>query len=164
MGYQDVREALAARPDQFRNVESEVWDRLDSSATSGHFKDLAISALNNGLAFLYSQDGLRGRKPARIEWEGAHRPPRYDLIPAGIRVDHVYLISCKYQSKILFNPSPVHLFTHALRSRTGGQRTDWYVTVALDEYQSLYEAVTSGFRLSAMPRKVTELTRGDPLG
>ena len=49
-----------------------------------------------------------------IEWKGAHRAPGDEVVPADLRVDHVYLVSCKYLSRIVVNASPHHLFDRLL--------------------------------------------------
>ena len=76
-----------------------------------------------------------------------------------LRIDHVYLVSCKYLSNILFNASPAHVFDALLaggpgrgRGRVGGGEGgatgggaaaggDWYAEVAPATYQRLYETV-----------------------
>jgi hypothetical protein len=74
-----------------------------------------------------------------IEWKGPHRPPGYDRIPADLRVDHVYLLSCKFGSNILTNSSPANLFDRLLADRRE-EPTDWFGEIAPDSYQSLFEA------------------------
>jgi len=57
-----------------------------------------------------ADDGLRGRPPRIVEWKGAHRDPAAEAVPADLRIDHVYLVSCKYLSKVLANAAPSRLF------------------------------------------------------
>ncbi|HEX7095044.1 MAG TPA: hypothetical protein VF183_04135, partial [Acidimicrobiales bacterium] len=86
-------------------------------------------------------DGLRGRPVWRLEWKGGHKPPGYEQIPADLRVDHVYLVSCKYGSSILHNVAPAHLFDRRLAERRRGSAVaDWYAVVAPEAYQELYLA------------------------
>jgi hypothetical protein len=61
-------------------------------------------------------------------------------VPADLRIDHVFQISCKYLSRITQNCGPARLFDRLLvgEERTGG---DWFAEVAPDEYQAFYEAV-----------------------
>ena len=82
-------------------------------------------------------DGLRGRSPRLVEWKGPHRPPGDDVIPADIRIDHVYQVSCKYLSRVMQNCGPARLFDRLL---VGEERTgrNWFTTVAPDEYQVFY--------------------------
>ena len=50
--------------------------------------------------------------------------PRDDPVPADLRIDHVYLVSCKYLSTVLHNASPWALFDRCLRgaqARRGGR-------------------------------------------
>ena len=58
---------------------------------------------------------------------------------------HVYLVSCKYLSDILFNVSPTHVFDDLLvggQSRRGrGLGGDWFAEAALEHYQKLYAIV-----------------------
>ena len=61
------------------------------------------------------------------------------MVPADLRVDHVWLVSCKYLSKVLANAAPAP----ALRPRPGrrpgrARRGDWYAEVAPDAYQALF--------------------------
>jgi hypothetical protein len=56
-------------------------------------------------------------------------------------VDHVYLVSCKYLSRIVLNASPPYLFDRLLVGGHGHRSPDWYRTVAPDEFQSFYEVV-----------------------
>ena len=76
----------------------------------------------NGRAFLNARDGLRGRIPLVVEWKGAHRAPGDEVVPADLRIDHVYLVSCKYLSRIVVNASPHHLFDRLLAGGTASAR------------------------------------------
>ena len=139
--YDDPAAALAARPAQLVNVDDARWARL-AGAIEEPTRDAALAmAWGNGRALLAAADGLRGRHPLRVEWKGPQQPPGYDLLPADLRIDHVYLVSCKYMSKILMNASPAHVFDRALAVREGTGRADWYDEVAPDAYGALYAAV-----------------------
>jgi hypothetical protein len=72
------------------------------------------------------------------------------VAPIDLRVDHVYLISCKYLSKILFNVSPTHVFDALLAGPRRAGRTqgdaagvggDWFAEVAPAHHQELYAFV-----------------------
>lgn len=158
LGFKNIQEALSARPPEMLNVESPHWDRLTIAFGNGRLKREFDGAWSNGLAFLHAEYGLRDRRPRRIEWKGPHRPPGYDLIPADLRIDHVFLISCKYWSRVLFNPSPSHLFARLLATRHMSKRTDWYLNVAPVEYQSLYAGVRSEFPKLRLPQRLEALT------
>lgn len=139
LGFPDLDRALAIRPAWYHHVSIQQFDRLDEARASGDLLLEFETAWENGMRFLHSPDGLRGRVPDRIEWKGPHRPPGYEQLPADLRVDHVYLISCKYGSNVLHNVSPASLFDRRLSERKV-DREDWYLAVAPEAYQELYSA------------------------
>jgi len=142
LGHDSVDEALASRPAALKKVKADHWARLDAARSDNLHAAAFDAAWENGRLFLRSADGLRDRLPALIEWKGPHRPPGFDLIPADLRVDHVYLVSCKYQSKILSNSSPSNLFDRRLADRVaGGGRESWYSTCAPDAFEHFYSCV-----------------------
>jgi hypothetical protein len=155
LGFSDLRRALAARPDWMHHVGDKQFDRLDAAFAGGSLDEEFATAWENGRQFLMSRNGLRGRVPDRVEWKGPHKPPGYEQLPADLRVDHVYLVSCKYGSNVLHNVSPSSLFDHVLSGRRR-ERTDWYLTVAPQAYGELYAAcrAVAGERL---PDRVEEL-------
>ena len=53
----------------------------------------------------------------------------------------MFLVSCKYMSRVLANPSPAHLFERDLSDRGGRTTQDWYAEVASDAYNDLYTTV-----------------------
>jgi hypothetical protein len=143
LGASDVDEALRSRTPVMHSVAPELWERLGQLRSGGAYDAEFHAAYENGRAFLMAADGLRGRLPRIVEWKGAGRAPGDEVAPIDLRVDHVYLVSCKYLSNILFNVSPAHIFDDLLvgrlsRARPGG---DWYAEVAPAEYQALYEQV-----------------------
>jgi hypothetical protein len=158
LGYPDVRQALQARPSQLLNVTSETWDHLDIAYQAGTYVAEFGSAFANGQAFLAAPDGLRGHTPNRVEWKGPQNPPGHDQIPADLRVDHVYLISCKYGSKILFDPSPAHLFERVLAVRRGPV-VNWFQEVAASEYQTLWGAIETTLSVPGLPAQATNLDK-----
>ena len=158
LGFQSIERVLEARPRTVHNVTDDHFERLEAAYGSGDHGGLFSTAWDNGLVFAHSADGLRGRPPWSIEWKGSHRPPAYEQIPADLRVDHVYLISCKYGSKILINSSPANLFDHRLADRQAGS-VDWYAEVAPEQYQAFYGLVRRQFGAAGLPAKVTDLTR-----
>lgn len=159
LGAGELEEALRARPAALLNVGERHWDDLGEAWHQGRFREEFLGSFANGRAFFRAADGLRWRAPLRIEWKGPHRPPAYDFLPADLRVDHVFLVSCKYLSRILLNVSPFHLFERGLASRRDRSRGDWYQHVTPGAYDTLYQAVRrealSAFEL---PREVGELT------
>lgn len=125
-------------PPALEGVDHGTWQTLREAAhRPGRHRDVAL-AMDNGHAFLSSLDGLGGRPPRRIEWTGGRRLPDDDTIPADLRVDRVYLVSCKYQSQLLHNASPSRLFEGLLAKRGGGG--DWYLRTAPAAYQALYDS------------------------
>lgn len=157
-GFRDLERALAARPRFITNVDDPVYDRLDAAFAAGSDADLFHMAWDNGCRFARAEDGLRGRPPWLVEWKGPHRPPAYEQIPADLRVDHVYLISCKYGSNILMNASPWHLFDRSLADRRT-ERSDWYLEVAPEAYQELYAATRLSIGSQRLPDLAVDLGR-----
>jgi hypothetical protein len=158
-GVDSLERALAARPAVMRNVTPDHWDRLDATFAEQTHATAFSDAWANGRSFLRSPDGLRGRVPTLIEWKGSHQPPGFDFIPVDLRIDHVYLVSCKYQSKILANSSPSNLFLRRLADRTAGPDTaSWYAVCAPDEYQYFYSCVRRQVGRALLPMTPQELT------
>ena len=138
LGLASVDEALAVRPSAMVGVEEHHYDKMVAARAEGKHKLQFEEAWDNGVAFAAADDGLRGRVPKRVEWKGPHQAPSYEQTPADLRIDHVYLVSCKYGSRLLHNVSPRHLFERLLAVRQG-PAGDWYAEVALAEYQALYQ-------------------------
>lgn len=159
-GFRDLQRALAARPRYITNVDDEVYDRLDQAFAGGSHSELFATAYANGVAFSRADDALRGRPPWVVEWKGPHRPPAYEQIPADLRVDHVYLISCKYGSNILHNASPWHLFAGALADRSKNYG-DWFVETAPRAYQAFYAEVRRRVGDESLPGEVGSLEPSD---
>ena len=157
-GADDVESALVAPPAALRNVDAATWQRLRDGWSAGIHRDLFVASFMNGRAFLHAQDALRGRPPLVVEWKGPHRSIGDEAVPADLRVDHVYVVSCKYLSRIVVNASPEHLFDRLLKGGHG-QRTgiDWYEEVAPDEHAALYEEVRAAVTIP-LPDRVAELT------
>lgn len=155
----DLPRALAAKPSRLRNVTDTVWRRLVEAYHAGNHMASFTTAFANGVALLEAEDGLRGRPPKLVEWKGPHRPPGDDVIPADIRIDHVYQVSCKYLSKVMHNPGPARLFDRLLvgEERTGG---NWFANVAPTEYQLFYDDIRAHVD-RALPALVSDLTAAD---
>ena len=157
MGFPSVARALEVRPRNFLNVEDQHYEALSDSLTSDAYTAEFNRAWENGVAFAQAADGLRGRPPWSVEWKGNQRPPGYEQIPADLRIDHVYLISCKYGSNILHNPSPGNLFVNLLLDREYRSDVGWYQEVAPDAYQTFYAACRSHVGVDRLPPQVTQL-------
>ncbi len=149
LGLAGIEEAVRSRTPVMHSLSPEMWDRLARLRAGGAYDAEFHAAWENGRAFLGARDGLRGRLPAVVEWKGTGRAPGDEVAPIDLRVDHVYLVSCKYLSNILFNVSPAHVFDDLLTGGSARGRPpagspgggDWYAEVAPGEYQALYETV-----------------------
>lgn len=154
----DLHSTLARRPLELIGVRDETWEALRTAYLSGEHAASFRTAFANGRAFFLARDGLRGRAPVRAEWKGPHQPPGDDVIPADLRVDHVFLVSCKYLSKVLVNPGPQRLFERLL---VGEERskTHWFQEAAPIEYQRLYSAASAFAGIAGLPVDVLDLGR-----
>ncbi len=157
LGLGGIDAAVRSRTPVMHSLSPEMWGHMARLRAGGAYDAEFHAAWENGRAFLAAHDGLRGRLPAVVEWKGTGRAPGDEVAPIDLRVDHVYLVSCKYLSNILFNVSPAHVFDDLLtggsaRARGGrngsepGPRPeaaggDWYAEVAPREYQELYDTV-----------------------
>src|ERR1700737_3292404 len=141
IGFDDVVDALAARPRALVDVSCERGDQLADAWSRPSQRQAFVAAWTNGRRFLDARDGLRGREPLLIEWKGSHRSPGDEVVPADLRVDHVYLVSCKYLSRIVVNASPHHLFDRLLAGGQGRRGGDWFREVAPLQHAALYDAV-----------------------
>ena len=92
-----------------------MWDRLaELRRRRASTARSSLAAWANGQAFLHAAEGLRGRPPRLVEWKGPTQAPGDEVVPADLRVDHVWLVSCKYLSKVLANAAPGRLFDRGL--------------------------------------------------
>ncbi len=160
--YPDPASALSSRPDQL-HVGAADWDHLEGVHRSGRYANELATAFANGRALLEAADGLRHRTPLTIEWTGGRRPPGDEVAPIDLRIDHVYLVSCKYESDILANASPGRLFEGLLATQGGWDRGDWYDAVAPDQLAALYRACLAATGLSGYPPSPSACSR-DQLG
>jgi hypothetical protein len=158
LGYTDLTTALAARPGEMVSVSPELWALLGELHRGGGFALAFRSAWENGVAFLRATEGLRERRPAVIEWRGGQKQPGDEPVPADLRIDHVFLVSCKYLSKIVTNSSPANVFDRLLGGGHGGRGADWYAEVALDAYEELYRSARGHVGLAELPSSVLDLT------
>lgn len=162
LSFDSLEDALCARPAELVNVTSDHWARLLCAHHSGEFERELGMAWDNGRYFLNSRDGLRGRRPVQIEWKGPHNPPGYDFLPADLRIDHVYLVSCKYLSQVLANVSPAHLFERVLADRTRRSPSDWFLKVAESPYRTFYSKVRNDlFTRRELPENLEDLGSDD---
>jgi hypothetical protein len=80
------------------------------------------------------------------------------VVPADLLLDHVYMVSCKYLSRILHNPSPARLALGLLSHEPVDDSQDWFRRTAPEEYQALYSSCRLGLGTSALPPAVGDLT------
>jgi hypothetical protein len=158
LGDADLDAVLARQPSEMANLTGTDWERLRDLRKKGLYDADLAAGFANGLAFLAAADALNSRRPRIIEWTGGRRSPGDEVVPADLRVDHVYLISCKYLSKILHNPSPARLVEGLLTNATV-DLGDWYHRIAPQEYQALYEACVP--LVERNPPEVTDLRQPD---
>jgi hypothetical protein len=157
-GLDTLDEAIAHRPVSMANIGDDEWTLIEAARDTDRERELFERSWANGRAFFEAPEGLRGRVPLRIEWKGDHRPVGYDAVPADLRVDHVYLISCKDESRILQNPAPAHLVDRLLAERHG-DAGDWYDEVAPGPYRELWWAVRAHLGEPGLPDDPCALDR-----
>ena len=163
LGFEDLRVALASRPAEMVSLSPEQWDLLDELHRGGLYRQEFQAAWQNGRAFLAAVDGLRGRRPLVVEWRGGQRQPGDEPVPVDLRIDHVFLVSCKYLSQIVSNSSPTAVFDRLLAGGHGGRSGDWFAEVAPDAYEALYREVRAHLHRETpvaedLPPSVCELT------
>lgn len=143
LGHADLASVIEARPAAMASVSPALWADLERWSRSPTWSHEFAAAYRNGEVFLDAPAALRGRVPILIDWRGNTKPVDDDLVPADLRVDHVYLVSCKYLSRILGNAAPARLFDGLLRIRMSVERVSWFEVVAPDELASLTLAATT---------------------
>jgi hypothetical protein len=138
LGHDSVDDAVGARPDALVNVSDAHWDRLAESLADRRNRFTFEAAWANGRALARARDGLRDRPPIIVEWKGPHRSVGDEIAPVDLRIDHVYLVSCKYLSRILHNLAPARLFDQCIAGQRSRSYGDWYSSTAPRQYQALY--------------------------
>ena len=153
-GASTLDSVVGARPMSVLGVDPATWNLVLSAHLEGRHARLFAAAWENGRAFFEANDGLRGRQPLTIEWKGPHKPPGYESLPADLRIDHVFLVSCKYGSDISTNCSPSNLFDRLLAQRSSGSEP-WYAAVAPEAYAAFYADVRA--EIEGLPSSVDAL-------
>lgn len=157
LGHPDTAAAIHARPPQVIGVSDHVWANLDAALSDPVYQTDFKSAWANGLAFYGAPECLNGRPPYRVEWKGPQQQPGYEFLPADLRVNRVFLISCKYLSKLVCNSSPTNIFDRLLEQR-GSSGQNWFMEVASQEYQDFYSAVRNEHPALNLPATESSLT------
>ena len=160
LGGTDALEAVTSRPRALR-LSDDHWTKLTRLIEEGKNSAEVEAAFENGRAFLHSPDALRQRRPILIEWTGGRRPPGDEVAPIDLRIDHVFLVSCKYLSANIANPSPGRLFEGLLATSGEWGRGDWYMETAPKELVELYLECRSWAGLFDLPDDPTELDLAD---
>jgi hypothetical protein len=165
LGFDTIDDALRGRPPEMVSVSPELWQRLDE-LRDGRAHDLAFEAAwANGVALLKADDGLRERRPRTVEWRGGAKAVDDELVPIDLRIDRVFLVSCKYLSKVVANVAPARLFDGLLRVRTPAEQLSWFAAVAPAEHSNLLAAAMrhaglSGELSQADRRRLRDSLRG----
>jgi hypothetical protein len=157
LGHHDLETAIRARPPEVTNVRDDQWERLEHLVLADEHRMTFAAAWANGRAFATARDGLRGRRLVIVEWKGPHGSVGDQIAPVDLRIDHVYLVSCKYLSRILLNVAPANLFDRGLLGAHPRSRSDWYQVVAPLEYQALYVAVRDALGGADLPAQADQL-------
>jgi hypothetical protein len=140
------------------SVSPERWIELDELHRGGRYRHEFAASWANGVRFLEATTGLRHRRPIIIEWRGSHKQPGDEPVPADLRIDHVFLVSCKYLSKIVSNTSPAAVFDRLLAGGHAGRSADWYADAAPHAYETLYRACVDFLGDTDMPETVLDLS------
>lgn len=147
----------ALRPAELVNVSTSVWQDFRTACEEGTYADAFARSWTSGREFATATDGLRDRPPIRVEWKGDHRPVGYETVPVDLRIDHVFLVSCKDDSHIVYNGGPRHLFDRRLAERIG-DTGDWFLEVDASGYQGLYAATRRHLGADDLPIQCSALT------
>ena len=161
LGEPDVEAALHSLPNSVLRIGDTERDTLLELWSRASLRLDFESGFANGRAFFTAADGLRGRAPRLIEWTGGRKPPGDHVVPADLRIDHVYLVSCKYLSSILHNLSPARLVDALLMPGPIDDDQDWYVRTAPDRYQALYRATARHSGRDDLPDSPAQMSAPD---
>lgn len=157
-GCDSLEIALKEEPTSMVSVSPERWNELRGAYEGGALQHEFETAFANGRAFFAASDGLRTRVPQLIEWKGAQKSTGDEVLPIDLRIDHVFLISCKYLSKILHNASPSRVFDHALRNTRFDGSLDWFHHTAPNEYAELYRLSVAECGVQGLASRACDLT------
>ena len=154
LGVGDVDWALAERPRRWPTSTTAHWERLASARRDpAHAADFSSAVGQRPRLPAGRPTGCRGRPPLQVEWKGPDKLPAVADVPADLRIDHVYLVSCKYLSKILRNSSPAGLFDGCLGERPADTVADWCALAAPGEYEDLWQAVRDDLPDTELPQR-----------
>ena len=146
-GHATLDAAVETRP-HCLDIGSGEWSGLEGILRSGAWTAMGETGFENGAYFATHAEGLKGRTPERIEWSGGRRIPGDRPVPADLLVDRVYMISCKYLSKIVHNTAPAHVFLDGLAVTSRPRRISWFQEMAADEHEALYDRTVEALGLT----------------
>ena len=156
-GHPTLQDAIEARP-AVLEISADEWEDLDRIVDARKLTAVAESAFSNGAYFAAHADGLDGRIPQHIEWSGGRRIPGDRPVPADLLVDRVYMVSCKYLSKILHNTAPSHVLLDGLVAAPESRPINWFQHVAAAAHEALYSRTVDVLGLVDMAETPEELT------
>lgn len=144
-------------PPELAGVDDATWLRLTDAWHHHRHRGAFLAAHSNGRALAGARDGLRNRPPLTVEWKGPQHTPGDDTVPADLRIDHVYLVSCKYLSKVLTNSGPARLFDRLL---VGDERSrnNWFAATAPADFDTFYRSAVAHCGLGGLPDNEADLT------
>ena len=157
-GHATLQEAIEARSSILK-LEPDEWASLEGICSSGSWTSVAETAFGNGAYFASHVDGLNGRAAHRIEWSGGRRIPGDRPVPADLVVDRVYMVSCKYLSRILHNTAPAHVFIDGLAVTSQSRGINWFQEVAADAHEALYARTMEVLGLTDMAESPVSQTQ-----
>ena len=156
-GHSTLQEAIKARPAALE-ISADEWDDLDRILREKEaLTEVAKLAFANGTYFAAHEDGLNGRIPRHIEWSGGRRIPGDRPVPADLVIDRVYMVSCKYLSKILHNTAPSHVLLDGLVAAPKS-RPNWFQHVAPAAHKALYSRTVDVLGLVDTAQTPEEMT------
>jgi len=145
----------SAQPPVIGNLAPGDWGEIVAAYDAGEHAAEFAAAFENGRHFFEVE--LGSAAPRAVEWRGNRKTLYHHDIPVDIRVNSVYLISCKYNSKVLLNPSPHALFAGALAAT--GRGPHWYEEVAPAEHAAFYRECIAAAGLAGFPDAPGAMTK-----
>ena len=147
-------------PTNLKGVKPSQWSKLTEYWQTKAESKLFQRSFMHGRYFSNYLRKSQVVTNAEISWAGPKRTTP-DSPPADLIIDIIgskIYISCKNDSKVNRNPSPMSLFKTALRN-SPVHRRNWYSEIAPREYSCLLQAATSHLGLKDFPDDPDELTK-----
>jgi len=151
----DPVEALPIQIDQLWNESLPISKFIDFKRKFLEDEPYYRRFYNIGVNLCHSHSVFKDMKISLVRWEGPQQQAGSVTIPVDIIAANIP-ISIKADSNVVFNLSPPILFDSVPRASLSPTRSDnWYLTVAPDSYQKLYELANNLCTLS-LPYSVQE--------